>query len=48
MSAEGDKITHCIKGGVAKVRQQGLFLCDTGGELVGQKFIYWIGEYCLV
>ena len=24
-----DNVAHCVKVGVAKVRQQGLFLCDT-------------------
>ena len=45
VSAEGDKITHCIKGGVDKVRHQGLFLCDPDGNSGGKKVRYWLGEH---
>ena len=33
---EGDNVAHCVEGGVAKVRHQGLFLHDPYGELGGK------------
>ena len=48
LSAEGDDITHCVEGGVAKVRQQGLFIRYPNGELGGKNVIDWLGEPCIV
>ena len=46
--AEGEDVTHCIKGGVSEVRQRGLFLCNPDGESGVQRFRYWIVKPCLV
>ena len=48
MSAEEDNVTHCVKGGVSEVRQQGLFLCDPNVELDKKKVRYRLGEHCIV
>ena len=47
MRAGGDNVMHRVEGDVAKVRQQGLFLQNTGGESGRQKVKYRIGEHCL-
>ena len=47
MSAEGDNAPHHVKGGVAKVYQNGLFLRDPNEELGRQKVRDMIGEHSL-
>ena len=33
MSAKGDNVAHRVEDSIAKVCQQGLFLCDPDGQL---------------
>ena len=43
VNSEGDNVTNRVKGGISKVRQQVLFICDLDGESVFQritKFLY--------
>ena len=47
MSMGGDNVVHRVKGIVSKVCQQGLFLCNPGGQLDEQEGIYWFGKHCL-
>ena len=48
MSTEEDNVTHCVKGGVPKVCQEFLSICNTDGESGEKKVRYWLGEHCLV
>ena len=41
---EGDNITYCVKGGVSKIHQQFLFLCDANEESDGQ-LRNWLREH---
>ena len=47
MSVEGDNVTHCIEGGVTKVRQKGLFLRYPNGESGGQKLRHRLENSCI-